>query len=183
MAKNHTLFSSASMMCWDVDALNHAGVYAAGDLDNGTLVTLKKINHDSTSGAVKGFEYIVEPAKAGADNVFVVDTPEVGYTIEMQMMSDPRYFYNEAGRPMSIRAIMSGVDVLELSKEAFVGGTLPTQAQIGQYVAPAADGKYAAPVAGAPASGAYFKVEGLHSIACGNDIVPTVLLRCMANQL
>ena len=183
MAKNHCVVSTMNCMCWDVDALNHAGIYADGDLDNGTLVTLKEINHDSTSGAVKGFEYIVEPAKAGANNVYVVNTPEVGYTIEMQMMSDPRCFYNEAGRPMSIKAIMSGVDVLEITKEAFVGETLPTLAQIGQYVAPAANGKYAAPVAEAPGTGAYFKVEGLHSIACGNEIVPTVLLRCMANQL
>jgi len=183
MAKTHAIVNTTSCACWDVDALNHAGIYATADVDNGTLVTLVKINRDDTSANIKGYEYEVTPAAENATNVFIVDSPEVGYSLEQQIYVDPREFYNEAGKPMSIKNLMDGgVDCVEVDAVAFTDGTLPTAAQAGQYVGVAANGKFAAPTAAAPAAGAYFRVEGLHSIACGPDIVPTVVLRCMNNR-
>lgn len=183
MPNTHAIANGISCAYWDVDSLNMAGICETADLDNGALVTLKKMNVDATTGKVQGFEYVVEPAADGADNVWFVDSPEVGYSLEMQIHDDPRYFYNEQGKPMSIKGILSGVDCVEVTAPLFVGGTLPTVAQIGQYVAPAAGGKYAAPVAQAPAAGAYFRVEALNTITCGADEVPSVILRCMANHL
>ena len=180
MAKTHAILNSVHMSSWDNDALNLAAV-CESDLDNGALVTLKQINRDATSGIVGGYEYTVEPATAGADNVWIVDSPEVGYDLEMQIYDDPRYFYNVAGKPMSIKGLCGGIDCIEITAPLFVGGTLPTVAQLGQYVAPAANGLYAAPVAQAPESGAYFRVEGLTTIACGAEEVPAAILRCMAN--
>lgn len=180
MAMNHAILDGSSTMYWDNDALNMAGVCATVDLDNGQLVTLKQINREA-NGDVKGFEYEVEPATAGADNVWIVASPEVGYDLESQLHDDPRYFYNPKGKAMSVKALMSGVDVIKVTKEVFTTGNLPTQANLGQYIAPAADGKYADAVAVAPAQGAYFRVEGFGTFTCGFEEVPAVYLRCMAN--
>lgn len=180
MAMNHAILDGSSTMYWDNDALNMAGVCATVDLDNGQLVTLKQINREA-NGDVKGFEYEVEPATAGADNVWIVASPEVGYDLESQLHDDPRYFYNPKGKAMSVKALMSGVDVIKVTKEVFTTGNLPTQANLGQYIAPDADGKYADAVAVAPAQGAYFRVEGFGTFTCGFEEVPAVYLRCMAN--
>lgn len=180
MPKTHAILNSTSMMSWDIDALNIAGV-AQVDLDNGQLVTLKNINKDAGTGVVKGYEYDIEPATAGADNVWIVESPEIGSDLEMQIHDDPRYFYNVAGMPVSLKGLVGGIDCIEITAPLFEGATLPTNAQIGQYVAPAAGGKYAAPVQVAPQTGAYFRVEGLTTIACGSEEVPAVILRCMAN--
>ncbi len=183
MANNvHTIINTTSCACENIDALNHAGVYSAGDLDNGTLVTLVKMNVGATDGDIKGYEYEVKPADAGADNVFVVASPEVGYTLESQTYEDPRYFYNKAGEAMSIKGLIGGVDCIQITAPAFVGGALPAANTVGQFVAPAAGGKYAAPVSDAPASGAYFRVEGFTPITVGWEEVPSVVLRCMANH-
>ena len=181
MAMIHAILDGSSTMYWDNDALNMAGVCTTTDLDNGQLVTLKKINRVTGTGAVEGFEYEVVPAGAGADNVWIVASPEVGYDLESQLHDDPRYFYNEAGKPMSLRAIMDGVDCFEITKELFTSGTLPAVGDIGKYVAPDANGKYAAPVSPAPVSGAYFRIEGLTTIKCGFEEIPAVLLRCIKN--
>ncbi|HAU86687.1 MAG TPA: hypothetical protein DCW90_14720 [Lachnospiraceae bacterium] len=180
MAMNHAILDGSSTMYWDNDALNMAGVCATVDLDNGQLVTLKQINREA-NGDVKGFEYEVEPATAGADNVWIVASPEVGYDLESQLHDDPRYFYNPKGKAMSVKALMSGVDVIKVTKEVFTSGNLPTQANLGQYIAPDANGKYADAVAVAPAQGAYFRVEGFGTFTCGFEEVPAVYLRCMAN--
>lgn len=177
----HGIVNTTHMACWNIDALNETGVYATADLDNGTLVTLDKIAK-TDDGDITGYQYEVKPAAANAVNVFLVATPEVGRTLEMQIHDDIRYFYNEAGKPMDIKGIVAGMDCIEVDAMAFTGGTLPAKANVGQYCGVAANGKFAAPTASAPASGAYFRVEGLHSIECGADVVPTVVLRCMKNN-
>ena len=179
MAK-HGIVNTTNMMCWDVDALNMVGVYATADIDNGTLVTLTKIAK-TDAGDITGYQYEVAPAAANSVNVWLVATPEVGKTIEMQIHDDIRAFYNVAGKPMDIKGIVAGFDCIEVDAMAFTGGTLPTTAQVGQYCGVAANGKFAAPVASAPAAGAYFRVEGLHDIECGADVVKTAVLRCMKN--
>lgn len=180
MPKTHAIFNSSKCCFMNNDAMRLAAV-ATVDLDQGMLVTLDKINRDGTTGKIDGYEYAVVPATAGADNVWIVDSPEDGYDLEMQVHDDPRYFYNVAGKPLSIGALCGGIDCIEITKELFTAGTLPTTANLGQYVAPDADGKYAAPVAVAPGAGAYFRIEGFTTIACGMEEVPAVVMRCMAN--
>lgn len=182
MAKTHAIFNASKMVSANVDANVLAGICKTADLDNGTLVTLGKMNYDTTTGKVKGFEYDVTPATAAADGLWIVDAPEVGYTPEMQIYNDPRYFYNEQGRAFTIRALNAGVDVFELSAAAFEDATLPTADKIGQYVQSVANGKFGkTPVAVAPSTGAYFRIEALSDITVGFEQVPGVILRCMAN--
>ncbi len=89
--------------CTNVDSFNRVGIYADTDLDNGVLVTLGDIAK-ATDGTVTAFNYAVTPATADTTgSMWLVNTPEVGTNIEMQMMSDPRYFYNEKGRRMSVK--------------------------------------------------------------------------------
>lgn len=182
MAKTHAIFNASKMVSANVDANVLAGICKTADLDNGTLVTLTKMNYDATTGKVKGFEYEVAPATAAADGLWIVDAPEVGYTPEMQIYNDPRYFYNEQGRAFTIRALNSGVDAFELSAAAFEDNTLPAVGDIGKYVQAVAGGKFGkTAVADAPTSGAYFRIEALSDITVGFEQVPGVILRCMAN--
>ena len=175
----HTICNTTNMMCWDVDALNMVGINATTDIDNGTLVTLTKIAK-TEAGDITGYQYEVAPAAANAVNVWLVATPEIGKTLEMQVHDDIRYFYNKAGLPMDIKALVAGFDCFEVDATAFANGTLPTNSQIGQFCAVANNGKFAAPAASVT-SGATFRVEGLHTITCGADEVKTAVLRCMKN--
>lgn len=182
MANNHAIFNASKMVSANVDANVLAGICKTTDLDNGTLVTLGKMNYDTTTGKVKGFEYEVTPATANAANLWIVDAPEVGYTAEMQLHNDPRYFYNEKGRAFTIRALNSRVDAFELSADGFEDATLPAVGDIGKYVQAVAGGKFGkTAVVAAPTSGAYFKIEALSDITVGFEQVPGVILRCMAN--
>ena len=175
----HTICNTTNMMCWDVDALNMVGINATTDIDNGTLVTLTKIAK-TEAGDITGYQYEVAPAAANSVNVWLVATPEIGKTLEMQVHDDIRYFYNKAGLPMDIKGIVAGFDCFEVDATAFANGTLPTNSQIGQFCAVANNGKFAAPAASVT-SGATFRVEGLHTITCGADEVKTAVLRCMKN--
>ena len=175
----HGIVNTTSMMCTNVDALNMVGINATTDIDNGTLVTLTKIAK-TEAGDITGYQYEVAPAAANAVNVWLVATPEIGKTLEMQVHDDIRYFYNKAGLPMDIKGIVAGFDCFEVDATAFANGTLPTNSQIGQFCAVANNGKFAAPAASVT-SGATFRVEGLHTITCGADEVKTAVLRCMKN--
>ena len=175
----HTICNTTSMTCWDVDALNMVGINATTDIDNGTLVTLTKIAK-TEAGDITGYQYEVAPAAANAVNVWLVATPEIGKTLEMQVHDDIRYFYNKAGLPMDIKALVAGFDCFEVDATAFANGTLPTNSQIGQLCGVATSGKVASPAASG-ASGATFRVECLHTITCGADEVKTAVLRCMKN--
>ena len=175
----HGIVNTTAMMCTNVDALNMVGINATTDIDNGTLVTLTKIAK-TEAGDITGYQYEVAPAAANAVNVWLVATPEIGKTLEMQVHDDIRYFYNKAGLPMDIKGIVAGFDCFEVDATAFANGTLPTNSQIGQFCAVATNGKFAAPAASV-ASGATFRVEGLHTITCGADEVKTAVLRCMKN--
>jgi len=178
MAK-HGICNTTFMACENIDALNMTGVYATADIDNGTLVTLTKIAK-TDAGDITGYQYEVAPAAANSVNVWLVATPEVGKTLEMQIHDDIREFYNVAGKPMDIKGIVAGFDCIEVDAMAFQTGVLPTQAQVGQLCGVAANGKFATPAASV-ASGATFRVEGLHEIECGADVVKTAVLRCMKN--
>ena len=175
----HGIVNTTAMMCTNVDALNMVGINATTDIDNGTLVTLTKIAK-TEAGDITGYQYEVAPAAANSVNVWLVATPEIGKTLEMQVHDDIRYFYNKAGLPMDIKGIVAGFDCFEVDASAFANSTLPTNSQIGQLCGVATNGKFTAPAASV-ASGATFRVEGLHTITCGADEVKTAVLRCMKN--
>ena len=177
MANTHSYVSTMRCACENVDAFNRVGIYSTGDLDNGVFVTLTGINKGS-NGAVKGFEYNVAPASATSYGVWLVATPEVGTTLEQQMMSDPRYFYNAKGRPMSLKFLNPKTDIIEVDAHCFASGALPTTEG---YATIGTGGKLVA-AGSAPAAGkTYFSVVGFNTVAVGMEQMKTVLLQCEAN--
>ena len=178
MANNvHGYVSTMRASCENVDAFNRVGIYSTGDLDNGVFVTLTGINK-GTGNAVKGFEYNVAPASATSSGVWLVATPEVGTTLEQQMMSDPRYFYNAKGRPMSLKFLNPKTDIIEVDANCFASKALPTTegyATIGE------GGKLVAAGSAPSAGKTYFSVVGFNTVAVGMEQMKTVLLQCEAN--
>lgn len=177
MANTHSYVSTMRCACENVDAFNRVGIYSTGDLDNGVFVTLTGINKGS-DGAVKGFEYTVAPASATSYGVWLVNTPEVGTTLEQQMMSDPRYFYNAKGRPMSLKFLNPKTDIIEVDANCFASKALPTTegyATIGE------GGKLVAAGSAPSAGKTYFSVVGFNTVAVGMEQMKTVLLQCEAN--
>ena len=179
MANTHSYVSTMRCACENVDAFNRVGIYSTGDLDNGVFVTLTGINRGSSDKVVKGFEYTVAPASATSYGVWLVATPEVGTTLEQQMMSDPRYFYNVQGRPMSLKFLNPKTDIIEVDANCFASKTLPNTEG---YVTIGANGKLVAS-ASAPEGGGktYFSVVGFNTVAVGMEQMKTVLLQCEAN--
>ena len=177
MANTHSYVSTMRCACENVDAFNRVGIYADGDLDNGVFVTLTGINK-GTDKMVKGFEYTVAPASATSYGVWMVNTPEVGTTLEQQMLSDPRYFYNAKGRPMSLKFLNPKTDIIEVNAGAFVSGTLPTTEG---YATIGTGGKLVASASAADAGKTYFSVVGFNTVAVGMEQMKTVLLQCEAN--
>ena len=177
MANTHSYVSTMRCACENVDAFNRVGIYSTGDLDNGVFVTLTGINK-GTGNAVKGFEYNVAPASATSYGVWLVNTPEVGTTLEQQMMSDPRYFYNAKGRPMSLKFLNPKTDIIEVDANCFASGALPTTEG---YVTIGTNGKLVAARAAPGAGKTYFSVVGFNTVAVGMEQMKTVLLQCEAN--
>ena len=179
MANTHSYVSTMRCACENVDAFNRVGIYSTGDLDNGVFVTLTGINKGSSDKVVKGFEYTVAPASDASSGVWLVATPEVGTTLEQQMMSDPRYFYNAKGRPMSLKFLNPKTDIIEVDANCFASKTLPNTEG---YVTIGANGKLVAS-ASAPEGGGktYFSVVGFNTVAVGMEQMKTVLLQCEAN--
>ena len=179
MANNHGYCSLIRATAWDVDSNKLAGI-ATTDMDNGTFVTLKGMNVDAQKN-IKGFEYNVEAATAASTSVWVVRTPEAGTDIpEVQLYNDPRYFYNKAGKPMSLAYMNPRVDHIEVDKNCFTTSLDPDTVSNATVVGLDANGKLKA-LAEAPGSGAYFTIVGKHSFAVGQELVPTWVLRCERN--
>ena len=177
MANTHGYVSTMRCACENVDAFNRVGIYSTGDLDNGVFVTLTGINKGNDK-VVKGFEYTVAPATATSSGVWLVATPEVGTTLEQQMMSDPRYFYNAKGRPMSLKFLNPKTDIIEVDANCFASKALPTTegyATIGE------GGKLVAAGSAPSAGKTYFSVVGFNTVAVGMEQMKTVLLQCEAN--
>ena len=177
MANTHSYVSTMRCACENVDAFNRVGIYSTGDLDNGVFVTLTGINK-GTGNAVKGFEYTVAPASATSYGVWLVATPEVGTTLEQQMMSDPRYFYNAKGRPMSLKFLNPKTDIIEVDANCFASKTLPNTEG---FVTIGEGGKLVAASVAPGAGKTYFSVVGFNTVAVGMEQMKTVLLQCEAN--
>ena len=178
MANTHSYVSTMRCACENVDAFNRVGIYSTGDLDNGVFVTLTGINKGSSDNVVKGFEYNVAPASATSYGVWLVNTPEVGTTLEQQMMSDPRYFYNAKGRPMRLKFLNPKTDIIEVDANCFASGALPATEG---YVTIGTNGKLVAASAAPGAGKTYFSVVGFNTVAVGMEQMKTVLLQCEAN--
>ena len=177
MPNTHGYVSTMRCACENVDAFNRVGIYSTGDLDNGVFVTLTGINKGNDK-MVKGFEYTVAPASDASYGVWLVNTPEVGTTLEQQMLSDPRYFYNVQGRPMSLKFLNPKTDIIEVDANCFVSGTLPNTEG---FVTIGAGGKLVASASAADAGKTYFSVVGFNTVAVGMEQMKTVLLQCEAN--
>lgn len=177
----HGYINTTKMCAENIDAMNCAGVYSTGDVDNGTIVTLNGMNTVSSGanqGAIQGYEYNIALASSTTTgDVWVVASPEVGSTIDQQILSDPRYFYNAQGLPMSLKYLVDGVDCIEVTAECFTGGTLP-DAVTNKFVTVGANGQLTAAAAAASGAGKpYFTLEGLHTVTIGATEVPTAVLR------
>jgi len=177
MANTHGYINTTHCASWDVDAYTLAGV-AATDLDNGVFVTLTNMN-TNVSNEINGYEYDIAPADGTSASVWVIDTPEVGSTLEMQLMSDPRYFYNIAGKPMALRYLVPKVDCIEVNANCFVGGTMPTTTN--NIVTIGAGGKLVAGTTTPTGGKVYFTLEGFHKVSVGMAEIPTAVLRIQAN--
>ena len=178
MANTHSYVSTMRCACENVDAFNRVGIYSTGDLDNGVFVTLTGINKGSSDKVIKGFEYTVAPASATSNGVWLVATPEVGTTLEQQMMSDPRYFYNAKGRPMSLKFLNPKTDIIEVDANCFASKALPTTEG---FVTIGEGGKLVAASVAPGAGKTYFSVVGFNTVAVGMEQMKTVLLQCEAN--
>lgn len=171
----HAICNTMSCGCWNSDAQKICGI-AETDLENGTFVVLGDMAlNDDVPG---GFEYNVEVASDADSAVWVVRTPEVGDTIEMQMSNDPRNFYNKAGKGLSLCYMNPNYDHIEVDALAFVAEELPDVDAYcgiagGKLVVLDSGDEETAPVV--------FKVVALHQISIGAETVPTVILRCENN--
>ena len=171
MANTHAVFQGTHCAYWDIDAYTLAGV-AETDLDNGTFVTVGDVALKDGSG---GFEVKIAVPAANATGLWVCRTPEVGTTLDMQLLADPRNFYNKAGDPVSIAKIQKD-DYITVTAPAFA--TAPTASLTNVSVN--ASGKLVAQAA-APTAGTAFVVASARTISIGLEEVPAWLLKCTNN--
>ena len=171
MAYTHGVIHTTHCACWDVDSLNYSGV-AEKDLDNGTFVTLGDLQKDEN--AISEYTFTVtEATDATGKFVYVVDSPVVGSTLEMQLTGDPRAFYNVKGRPMSVKQLVAG-DEIEVIGLNFVEGSSPAEkttlkgATINAGKLEMVD------------TDAIFTLLGSKTIAVGQELVPSYVLRYTA---
>ena len=177
MANNHGFVNTTHCACWDVDSYKRVGI-AQVDIDNGVFVTIGDIAN--TAEAIEGYQFAVTPATATSTGVWLCRTPEVGTSLDMVMYNDPRHFYNEAGRPISLCYLVAGVDCIEVDANCFADpDTMPTATN--KYVPLTTGGKLGTPVAQAPATGAYLEYLGKKTVDVGAELVETVVLQMARN--
>ena len=176
MANTHSFINTTRCVCWDVDAFNACGI-SEFDFDNGQFVTRGAMALKAAAG---GYEFAVAAPEANATNLWVIDTPEVGSTAEMQLFDDPRYFYNPAGQPMSIKYLRPEVDFIEVPASAFATGFTPVDQPTYTFVSVNTNGRLVI-AQQAPAQGTYFTIAANHTIDISQEIIPTLILKCERN--
>lgn len=172
MANTHS-FVIRTLDNWQDDAINCAGICAASDLDNGQFVTRGALGLTDDGG----YEFAVALPAANATDLWLVETPPVGDTVEMQEMSDPRYFYNPKGKPLSIKGMTAGRSFIEVPVSAFT--TAPTDGT-SKVASIDTNGRLVA-AASAPSTGTYFTIEATHTVDIGFEAVKTYILKCARN--
>lgn len=161
MAKNHIVFNGTHCAYWDVDSLNLVGI-AAADIDNGTFLALGAMS-PASDGA---YEFTVT---AGANADLIAGTPPQGYNVDAQVYDDPRYFTNEAGKPISVKRLIKG-DCIEVSVGAFTEAPATNK-----FAKVASTGKLTAQ-ANNTSSDADFQIIGARTMDIGGDAVNTWVL-------
>lgn len=176
MANTHS-FVIRTLDDWQNDAINCAGICKNNDLDNGQFVTRGDLGL-KTDG---GYEFTCAlPTTDNATDLWLVEKPAVGTTVEQQEMSDPRYFYNPKGSAFSIKGLTAGRTFLEVPASAFATGKDPKTVTDATVVSVDTNGRLVA-AAAAPASGTYFTIEAEHTVDIGIEAVPTWILKCARN--
>lgn len=172
---NHS-FVIRTLDDWQNDAINCAGI-ATVDLDNGQFVTRGTLGVKGGGG----YEFICSLPGANATDLWLVEKPAVGTTVEQQEMSDPRYFYNPTGSAFSIKGLTAGRTFLEVPASAFAASKDPqTVGSTAKFASVDTTGRLVA-VASAPDSGTYFSIEATHTVDIGIEAVPTWILKCVRN--
>lgn len=175
MANTHS-FVIRTLDDWQNDAINCAGI-ATVDLDNGQFVTRGALGL-KTNG---GYEFTCALPTANATDLWLVEKPAVGSTIEQQEMSDPRYFYNPKGTAFSIKGLTAGRTFIEVPASAFAASKDPqTVGSTAKFASVDTTGRLVA-AASAPDSGTYFSIEATHTVDIGIEAVPTWILKCVRN--
>lgn len=174
MANTHS-FVIRTLDDWQNDAINCAGI-ATVDLDNGQFVTRGALGLKANGG----YEFTCALPAANATDLWLVEKPAVGNTIEQQEMSDPRYFYNPKGSAFSIKGLTAGRTFLEVPASAFATGKDPKTVASATVASVGTDGRLVA-AASAPTSGTYFTIEAEHTVDIGIEAVPTWILKCARN--
>lgn len=163
MAKNHIILNGTHAAYWDVDSLNLVGI-ATTDIDNGTFLTLSAMS-PAGDGA---YEFTVQ---AGANADLIAGTPSQGYNVDAQVYDDPRYFTNEAGKPISVKRLIKG-DCIELSEGAFTAAP-----STNKYAKVVTSGKLTAQ---ADNTNADFQIVGVRTMDIGGEFIPTYVLMKLA---
>ena len=173
---NHS-FVIRTLDDWQNDAINCAGICTTSDLDNGQFVTRGALGL-KTNG---GYEFACTLPLANATDLWLVEKPAVGSTIEQQEMSDPRYFYNPKGTAFSIKGLTAGRTFIEVPASAFAASKDPkTIGSTAKFASVDTNGRLVA-AANAPESGTYFSIEATHTVDIGIEAVPTWILKCVRN--
>ena len=172
MANNTHSFVIRTLENWQDDAINCAGV-ASVDLDNGQFVTRGALGLTANGG----YEFTCTLPEANATDLWLVEKPAVGTTIEMQEMSDPRYFYNPKDSTFSIKGMTANRSFIEVPASAFA--TAPTDGT-SKFASVDTNGRLVA-AAVAPAAGTYFSIEATHTVDIGYEAVKTYILKCVRN--
>lgn len=172
MANTHS-FVIRTLDDWQNDAINCAGI-ATVDLDNGQFVTRGDLGL-KTDG---GYEFACALPAANATDLWLVEKPAVGATVEQQEMSDPRYFYNPKGTAFSIKGLTAGRTFLEVPASAF--STAPTDGT-SKFATVDTNGRLVAATSAPSGNGTYFSIEATHSVEIGNESVKTWILKCVRN--
>ena len=172
MANNTHSFVIRTLENWQDDSINCAGV-AAVDLDNGQFVTRGALGLTANGG----YEFTCALPTANATDLWLVEKPAVGTTIEMQEMSDPRYFYNPAGSTFSIKGMTANRSFIEVPVSAFT--TAPTDGT-SKFASVDTNGRLVA-ATNAPTSGTYFSIEATHTVDIGYEAIKTYILKCVRN--
>lgn len=176
MANTHS-FVIRTLDDWQNDAINCAGICKDNDLDNGQFVTRGALGL-KTDG---GYEFTCALPTTNATDLWLVEKPAVGNTIEQQEMSDPRYFYNPKGSAFSIKGLTAGRTFLEVPASAFAASKDPKTVADATVVSVDTNGRLVAAAGEAPVSGTYFTIEAEHTVDIGIEAVPTWILKCARN--
>lgn len=170
---NHS-FVIRTLDDWQNDAINCAGICKDNDLDNGQFVTRGALGL-TTDG---GYEFACSLPVDDATDLWLVEKPAVGATVEQQEMSDPRYFYNPKGSAFSIKGLTAGRTFLEAPVSMF--STVPIDDTY-KFATVNTNGRLVATTTAPSGNGTYFSIEAIHSVDIGTESVKTYILKCVRN--